>query len=160
MEIQRFLIKQLKLTPRRQLFEEYEKTSKIVRTKEVDSQDSTNHETTKSMFKYELNIIRELSEFRKKNPNECMSNVNRQRLRRAKEKEEEFLRHNQARQTVLNEQSLPSLINESAKSFYEATRKESKATATNPSEEEQRFRTRSFQFAPDKSLALSYQTFK
>lgn len=159
-EIQRFLIKQLKLTPRRQLFEEYERTSTIVRSEEVDNQTSTNAEATEPTFKYELNNLRELNEFRQKHSKECMSDINRQRHRRAKEKEEEFLRHNRARQLAMNDQSLPSLINESARLFYESTRKESSTVSLNSTEEEQRFRTRSFRFAPDKSLALSYQKFK
>lgn len=158
-EIQRFLIKQLKLTPRRQLFEEYEIASKVVRSVEVETENSTSQETTKSMNKYELDILRELNEFRRNNSKECMSDINQQKLRRRKEKEEEFLRHNHARQLTLNERSLPSLINESAKRFYESTRQEVTAAPSSHSEEFQRFRTRRFQFAPDKSLALSYQKF-
>lgn len=159
-EIQRFLIKHLKLTPRRQLFEEYEKTSTIMHNEVVANEEFADNTTIKSMYKYELDILRELNEFRQKHPKECMSRINRKRLQRTKEKEEEFLRHNRAYQAVLNERSLPSLINESAKEFYELTRKKSAAVPSNPSEEEIRFKTRSFQFAPDKSLALSFQKFK
>ena len=85
-EIQQFLIKRLVLTPRRQLFEEFEKSAEINKEEAIPSKHPTG-------ITLGLDNLKELSEFRKKHP-ECMSNVSRQRFERAKEREQQLLKQN------------------------------------------------------------------
>lgn len=152
-EIQKFLMKNLQLTPRRQLFEDYEKTLTFDRKHEVKSQQPEKHTPSNSMNKYELNIITELSDFRRKHPKECMTDLNHRRFRRAKEREEEFLHHAGVKRLVLNQGIIQSLIN-----CEEKTRKTMKEQ--DKLNDKMRSRTRSVHFAPDNSLALSYQKHK
>lgn len=152
-EIQKFLIKNLQLTPRRQLFEEYVKTLTIDRKNEVNNQQTETCVPSKPTNKFELNIITELSEFRRKHPKECMTDLNHRRFRRAKEREEEFLQHSGVQRLVLNDGLIQSLINAGS------CRKDENGRSKTPVEK-MRSRTRSVHFAPDNSLALSYQKFK
>lgn len=151
-EIQKFLIKNLQLTPRRKLFEEYAKKLASDRKKqeEVNTQQCCESSTqSSSMRNYEVNIIADLSEFRRSHPKECMSDLNHRRFRREKQREEEFLQHSDIRRLVLNEGLIQSLI----KSQKDSNKSRSE-------DDNKRVRTRSVHFAPDNSLALSYQKYK
>lgn len=140
-EIQKFLINHLELTPRRQLFEEFEKNS-LLYEKEVDDQTGASLTSTKSNFKLDLDNLSELSEFRKNNPSECMSNVSRQRFQRAKEREQQLLNHPCSHYYIESKAPTPDVDVKQCASSRD------------------QLRMRNMKIIPDKSLALSNQKFK
>lgn len=142
-EIKTFLTKQLKLTPRRVLFEEFEKISRLEENEVDEVTDCSN--TIESQKKFDLSTVREISEFRKNHP-ECMSNVSRQRLQRAKEREQELLHHPCAHYYVESKTPITKTEVTSSKPRKKSTTEE--------------FRMKTVQFAPDNSLALAHQKFK
>ena len=154
-EIQKFLMKNLQLTPRRLLFEEYEKKLTKCVNSELISEQSGNNETREPINKYELNIINELSEFRRKHPKECMTDLSHRRFQRAKEREEEFLHHAGVERLVLNQGLIQSLINSSRDNETKL-----KDSASKPTSDKMHTRVRQVHFTPDNSLALSYQKFR
>lgn len=144
-EIQKFLITHLELTPRRQLFEEFEKLSLLNRR---DDETCSSQVSVDSVNTLNLSVVSELSEFRKNHPNECMSNVSRQRFQRAKEREQKLLTHPCAHYYV------------ESKSLKPNNQKEASRAAACGDSSQEEARTRTLRFAPDKSLALSNQKFK
>lgn len=154
-EIQKFLLKNLQLTPRRQLFEEYEKKLITSGKSEQISVQKRNNETHEPINKYELNVVNELSEFRRKYSKECMTDLNHRRFRRAKEREEEFLHHAGVQCSVLNQGFIQSIIKASRENETKL-----KDSTTKAASDKMHTRVRNVHFAPDNSLALSYQKFK
>lgn len=152
-EIQKFLLRNLQLTPRRQLFEEYEKQLTIVQKNKLNNQQNEDEVPSEPMNKFEFNVIKELCEFRQKHPKECMTDLNHRRFRRAKEREEEFLHHAGVQRLMLNEGIIQSLMKADESSQKKAKVSCNKKPSSN-------VMTRSVHFAPDNSLALSYQKLK
>lgn len=152
-EIQKFLSKQLKLTPRRQMFEEYEKKSESIRCEKLDMKEVRT--ATESINKFDLQIIGELSDFRKNHPRECMSNVNWQRLKRAKEREDEFLKQACPHRLLRG----GSLRDKQGKSFCESTG-DMTTIEEEPVAEPSTSTFKHVHFPPDRSLALTHHKFK
>ena len=71
--IKKFLLNQLKFTPRRVLFEEFDEKLKFNKKDEMKS--SKNSQTSKSL-KAELDSLQKLQKFRFNNARECMGEVN------------------------------------------------------------------------------------
>lgn len=154
-EIQKFLIKHLKLTPRRQLFEEHVKAAAEQQELSASGHSSGNNaEINNQIKKFDLEILNEISAFRKENPTRCMSSSSQQRLQRAKEREEKFLQSSCGHRCMLDERLFPTLF----KDFEKA--KQQKTPTADPQPVQTQTRMKIIRFAPDNSLALSHQKFK
>lgn len=148
-EIQKYLIKHLQLTPRRRLFEEHQRAALV---EFVADEEPPIRADSNPTNKFDFHIINELSEFRQKHPNECMSESNRQRFQRAKEKEETFLSHPCAHHYVSDGRLFPRPMNGSVQDLLKTQRKEK--------ELDDESHPRMVHYPPDKSLALTHQKFK
>lgn len=160
-EIQRFLITHLRLTPRRQLFEEHEKATLEMRNEDSCVATKTAARVVnKSMNESDLHAISELREFRQSNARECMSHHNQQRLKRAKEMEGSHL-HNYS-----NRYSAPAGAGQQKPNKYDVQGKaneEVHSTTGDSATEVYKFSRaplKTVRFAPENSLALVYQKFK
>jgi hypothetical protein len=143
-EIQKFLTLNLKLTPRRKLFEEYDKSSNQRRNERLlEHSHAANCSINQANRKLECQTINDLKEFREKNAGDCMSDLNRQRCNRRKEEEENLIN----RQNLQKSRIFPSEIFRFKPS-------------DEPEEVLNRSRVRHVHFPPDKSLALTFQKFK
>lgn len=141
-DLQKFLVEHLQLTPRRQLFEEHTKTSSVVDSSEQNSPLQDRLCNSEPVIKIDFHVLSELGDFRKDNPHECMSDVNRKKLQRETTKEDDFLH------TSCSYQMSNNPIR--TKTFREKSRESDQLPYT----------TKRIQFAPDNSLALSYQKYK
>lgn len=151
-EIQKFLVSHLKLTPRRQLFEDYDKTASAKREEEANRNDKANHSISESMNKFNLDIISKLNDFRQEHPSECMSGFNQQRFRRAKENEEKLKKEHRF---MFNDRILEMFHEDMKRRKETENRRNEPARSNKPSSD-----TVTFHYAPDNSLALSHQKFK
>ncbi|CAO1409099.1 unnamed protein product [Diamesa serratosioi] len=106
--IQSFLMMELKPTPRRQLFEEFEENLVKLRQqelKDIEDKKFTTDETPSRNC--EFNSLKELNDFRLKHPQDCMSKFNLNKFQRTKAKEEESLKHACVYHYKLNERLIP-----------------------------------------------------
>lgn len=147
-EIQKFLVKHLELTPRRRLFEDYDKTASAEREEKANNNDFANHLVSESMNKFNLDIIRELNDFRQENHNECMSDFNQKRYRRAKEREEEMKKDYRF---IFND-SILELFHNDMKRMKEKTEKQKKELTKCQKLEQQ---TMTYHYIPENSHVIS-----
>lgn len=147
-EIQKYLIKHLQLTPRRRLFEEQQRAVSVELL--VDEEPAS--PTVSPTNDFDFHIINELNEFRQKHPSECMSDSNRQRFQRAREKEEKFLSHPCAHHYISDGRLFPKPTNGTVQDLLKNQRKEKELNDES--------HPRMVQYPPDKSLALTHQKFK
>lgn len=163
-EIQIFLIEHLKLTTRRKLFEQREKIAAMEVNEQASDTETTNCVINKSINEFDFNLIRELRDFRQGNAVECMSQQNQQRLKRLKEREENFLHHH----GYENRFSVPLFFKENEKIFHQSSIRNANENAKelrrknvfDISSFRELPRTRSLKLTPENSLALSHQEFK
>lgn len=111
--IKTYLIHQLRLTPRRKLFDEFEE--KLNKLTEIKLQDEiykqfSSPEVSMSI-KNEFKNLAALNEFRINNARECMSNFSYRRIERTKESEENFLKHSCIHRYHLNDRLFPAPVN-------------------------------------------------
>lgn len=151
-EIQKFLTKHLKLTPRRQMFEQYE-TSASERNEPAEDGTATNYATDNSKNVPEWNVVNIAVEFRQKNAELCMSSQNHQRFKRAKEKEQEILRRDGNHRFALDKRLFP----KSAESPHQLLM--NIPSVTEPQRVPQS-PMKNPKFAAENSLALSHQKLK
>lgn len=160
-QIQRFLITHLQLTPRRQLFEEHEKSTMEMRNEDSCVATKTAARViSKSMNESDLHAISELREFRERNARECMSHHNQQRLKRAKEVEGSHL-HNYANRYLVPAgvgQLKPKNCDVQGKANEEVH--STTGDCATDSYKFSRMPMKTVRFAPENSLALVYQKFK
>lgn len=147
-EIKKFLIEHLRLTPRRQLFEEQTAIADkedVEKTKDCESSEAVNS--------FDFGFFNELREFREKNYRECMSSINHQRLQRAREKEKEFLEQECGhRRGNINSKTIE------VKYFCESRVEVHPQFIPENCGKLPRMKT--LRFAPENSLALAHQKFK
>lgn len=151
-EIQKFLVKHLQLTPRRQLFEEYTKQAEVISDEKPTPQECLDKPETFKKIDYSFSKgLSELGDFRKSHPEVCMSDVNRKRLQREKKRDDDFLHSHLLRRkdSDCNPTRLSGLC--------EKTREKSRETERQP--EQLPYVTRCMQYAPDNSPALSHQNY-
>lgn len=150
-EIQKYLTSHLEMTPRRQLFEEHEKSPLRPEDSKATSTGSGTV-VSKSISKSELHTI---SEFRRQNARECMSHQNQQRLKRAKEMEESHL-HNYSNRFFQPERCKLNICD-----VEENPNRKVHSTKDNCVADFHKFpRLKTVRFAPENSLALVNQKFK
>jgi hypothetical protein len=160
MEIQKFLIRNLKLTPRRQVFEEHA-TSK--QNDELERIKAETYERDEIKSNFDWTSFNKLREFREKNPSECMSSINHQRLQRVREKDKEFLEQSCSHRCA---NSFGSFKTTEGKGFCESRSLSSSSDASDvhsqflPDMRKKIPRMKTLRFAPENSLALSHQKFK
>lgn len=145
-EIQKFLVKHLQLTPRRQLFEEYTKPAEVISDEKPTPQECLDKFDRVKNIEY-FKGLSELRDFRKSHPEVCMSDVNRKRLQREKQRDDDFLRSffPRRKDTDSNLTRLSGLC------------EKSRETERQP--DQLPYVTRRMQFAPDNSPALLYQKY-
>lgn len=139
-EIQKYLIKHLELTPRRQLFEEQSLIASEVDEKKLEALGND-----EALRNFNWTLITELQEFREENPRDCMSSINHKRLQRTREQESDFLgsscNHNRGN------------TGKTDKKFFCESQESLNSTKSSP-------KFKSLRFAPENSLALTHQKFK
>lgn len=146
-EVQRHVFGTLTFTPRRILFEEHLKKSEE-RKKFEQKSEVTEMFSEVENCEIDLKTVAEISEFRRNNANDCMSSYNRQRLKRAKEKEKVFIDTTSSHHCTLY------------KELISNTQASGSKQNDNNDHEGEKFRMKTVRFPPDNSLALIHQKFK
>lgn len=146
-EIQKFLVKHLQLTPRRQLLEEHTKQLKVNSGEKPTLQECLNKSEPIENIDY-FQALSELRDFRKNHASLCMSDVNRKRLQREKQREDDFLHGPSVNRKDVDCSSIR------LRNLCEKSRE-----AERQPDQLLHVATR-LQFAPAHSPALSYQKYK
>lgn len=148
--IQKFLIAQLKFTPRRKLLEDHLLAQNSVEDENVENYDEIESGDTKTSS---WKLIRELRDFRMSNARECMSQMRFRRFQRLKstEKVTAVERGNSQGQSPPTTEELIALI-ENDKKTIDHRRRISSPPPLQPHA--------AFKFVPSSSLALNHQKFK
>lgn len=145
-EIQKFLVEHLQLTPRRQLLEEYIKRNKVNSDKNSKIQECLHK--SQPFNNIDFQILSNSRDFRENYQVECISSVNKKRLQREKQKQENFLQ-------------IPCPHRKKMDCSSTRLKNLCKKPGEIESQQEQlSYVIERIQFAPDNSPALSYQKYK
>lgn len=142
-EIQKHVIGTLALTPRRKLFEEHLRRTEDNKKISKEAEDNKFMETSNNQ-QADMRTIEEISEFRKNYPHDCMSSYNRQRLKRAMEREK------LSSQSPCDHRCL----------LFKDLIGNTKVSENKQIPNNQQFPMKTVRFTPDSSLALVHQKFK
>jgi hypothetical protein len=102
--IKKFLIDQLKFTPRRILFEEFDAKLRSRVDQVIKNQEHQNAVTSQN---FDFKLLQELKKFRQKNPHDCMSELNLRKFNQKNKEEEVFLQHKCIHRYELNDRLIP-----------------------------------------------------
>ncbi|CRK92155.1 CLUMA_CG005806, isoform A [Clunio marinus] len=163
-EIQKFIIEHLELTPRRKMFQDYEKKLSEMWSEIQVGGESSIITADKIKVESELKVIMELNKFRKMNAADCMSFQNQLRIKRAKEMEKDLLKSQQ--KFILNETMLLENLRTENPSRSVGTKKATKMKDDKVSSSDyfkssqNEIQLRNIRFTPENTLALTHQKFK